>query len=175
MTNTISRHDGINLGGVHQILWTFVEDVLSATFHKSNLLYIVNLKSGKSWNYLYTTPETIKVESEEKQTPAGIRYIYTVKALIPKDRSNVELILYQLQNRGLILKVLDKNGVTRVFGFPANPMKKTSKLTKSKEYEGFNGWEITFKGEFETPAGYALTMQNVIPIGVDPGGGASPL
>jgi len=175
MSNPISQHEGVNLGANHQILWTFVSDVLSATFNKSTLLHIVNLKSGKDWNYLYTTPESLSVDSDEKETAAGVKYIYTIKGMIPKDRSNVQVILHQMVNRGLILKVLDKNGVTRIFGLTNNPMKISNKLVKPKDYEGFNGWKITFKGEFEFPAGYALTLKNIIPIGTDPGGGASAL
>jgi len=175
MSYPISQHEGVNLGANHQILWTFVDDVLSTSFNKRTLLHVVTLKPGKDWNYLYTTQETLKLESEQKQSPAGGKYVHTIKALIPKDRSNVELILYQIQNRGLIIKALDKNGVTRIFGLTDNPMKLTSKLVKPKEYKGFNGWEITIKGESELPAGYALTLQNVIPIGSDPGGGAAAL
>jgi len=175
MSYIISEHEGINLGGLHQILWIFTDDVLNFTFHRNSLLYIVNLKPGRSWNYLYTTPETIRIDADEKITPGGVSYSYIVKALVPRDRSNVELLLHQLVERPLIIKALDHNGVTRIFGFPDNPMKKSSKLLKPKEYESYNGYEISFHGEFPYPAGYALTMQNVIPIGWDPGGGVSPL
>lgn len=169
MSYSISKHEGENLGANHQILWTFAKDVIKITKSKTSLLHVISLKSGKAWNYLYTSPESLKVETNQKPTPAGIKYIYTIKGLIPKDRSNVEVILFKILNQGLILKVQDKNGTIRVFGLIDNPMKMTYKLVKPKDYEGFNGWEVTFKGEFISPAGYSHKQH--IPIGSEPGGG----
>ena len=74
--------------------------------------------------------------------------------LIPKDRAEVEIALRDLNNRNLIFKVLDKNGVCRFFGSMDAPMKKLGKLLKPNSVEGFNGWEVVFTAEFSAPAAY---------------------
>ena len=162
----ISRHTGINVGGLGSLSWVFREDVSGITWLDSSLYCLVTLKAGKSWNTLYGTPETIQMESEQQDTPAGVKYIYRVKTLVPKDRAAVETEVFRLTGRWLILKVEDKNAVVRILGTLETPMKLSCKLMKPPALEGFNGYELTFSGEFPSPAGF-LVPPSGIPDGGD--------
>jgi hypothetical protein len=159
----ILRHTGINIGGLNSVSWIFKEDVAGFSFNLTNLLCQVTPKLGKSWNAIYGTPETIQLESEQQDTPAGMKYIYKLKTLIPKDRSQVETELYSMIGRHLILKSGDKNGTIRIFGTLDCPMKVTGKLLKPSSIEGFNGYELLFSGEFTHPAAYSVPPTGPIP------------
>ena len=161
---TISRHTGINIGGINPVSWIFREDVAGFTFSDTTLYCSVTLKPGKSWNSLYGTPETIQLESEQQDMPGGLKYIYKLKILVPKDRASVESELFRMSGRCLIVKVTDKNGTIRIFGTMETPMKMTSKLLKPLVLEGFNGYDILFSGEFSKPAGFIQPPGGGIPI-----------
>ena len=159
----ISRHTGINLGGLNPASWIFVEDIASFNFSETTLNCLIVPKTGKAWNSLYGTPETIQLESEQQETPGGIKYLYKLKTLVPKDRKNVEAELMRMTGRRLILKVADKNGTIRIFGNMESPMKVTSKLLKPAALETFNGYELLFAGEFSKPAGFVISSTEINP------------
>ena len=159
----ISRHSGINLGGLNPINWIFREDVEAYTYDDSTLYCTVTPKTGKSWNSLYGTPETIQLESEQQDSPAGTKYLYKLKMLVPKDRAPVESELFRMTGRCLIINLTDKNGTIRIFGTMESPMKLTSKLMKPAAMETFNGYELLFAGEFTKPAGFLLPANGIIP------------
>ena len=160
----ILRHTGINIGGLNPVSWIFREDVAGFTFNDTTLYCSVTPKTGKSWSSLYGTPETIQLESEQQDMPGGMKYIYKLKILVPKDRASVESELFRMSGRGLIVKVTDKNGTIRIFGTMDTPMKMTSKLLKPLVIEGFNGYDILFSGEFSKPAGFIQSSGGGIPI-----------
>ena len=155
---TILKHSGGNISGIIPVQFAFQEDVLSLLVNAQTLTGTLVFKTGKSCNYLYATDETIQLEGKEEPTVSGMKYVYTLKMLVPKDRSEVELSLFQLNNRNLILSVTDKNGITRLLGNLVNPMKKISKLQKPAPVEGYNGWEVVFTGEFSQPAPYSVVV-----------------
>ena len=159
----ISRHTGINLGGLNQVSWIFREDVAGFTFNDTTLYCSVTPKIGKSWNFLYGTPETIQLESEQQDMPGGMKYMYKLKILVPKDRAPVESELFRMTGRCLIVKLTDKNGTIRLFGTMESPMKVTSKLLKPAALETFNGFELLFSGEFSKPAGFMQPESGGIP------------
>jgi len=159
----ISRHTGINIGGLNTVSWIYREDVAVLTFTDTTLYCGISLKTGRSWNFLYGTPETIQLESEQQDTPAGLKYLYKLKILVPKDRAQVESELFRMTGRCLIVKLTDKNGTTRLFGTIDSPMKMTSKLLKPPTLEGFNGFELLFSGEFQKPAGFIPYSPDSIP------------
>jgi len=160
----ILRHTGINIGGLNPVSWIFREDVAGFTFNDTTLYCSVTPKTGKSWSSLYGTPETIQLESEQQDMPGGMKYIYKLKILVPKDRASVESELFRMTGRCLIVKVTDKNGTIRIFGTMDIPMKMTSKLLKPLVLEGFNGYDILFSGEFSKPAGFIQSAGGGIPI-----------
>jgi len=160
----ISRHTGINIGGLNPVSWIFREDVAGFTFNDTTLYCSVTPKTGKSWSSLYGTPETIQLESEQQDMPGGMKYIYKLKILVPKDRSVVESELFRMTGRQLFVKVTDKNSTIRIFGTMETPMKMISKLLKPLVLEGFNGYDILFSGEFSKPAGFIQSSGGGIPI-----------
>ena len=159
----ILRHSGINIGGLNSISWIFREDVGVFNFYLSSLNCQITPRPEKSWNEIYGTPETIQLESEQQDTPAGIKYSYKLKILVPKDRAPVESELYAMTGRRLIVRSGDKNGTVRIFGTMDCPMKVTSKLIKPAAMEGFNGYELLFAGEFFHPAAYYVPPTGPIP------------
>ena len=152
---TILRHTGGNVGGINPVQYAFKEDIASLVINPDTLAGVIIFKSGKGWNYLYGSPESIQLEGKEEDMPAGIRYSYNFKMLIPKDRKDVEIILMQLNQRHLIINAIDKNGVSRYYGTLDQPMKKLGKLLKPATIESYQGWEVVFNGEFSQPAAYA--------------------
>lgn len=159
----ILRHSGINIGGLNSISWIFREDVGVFNFYLSSLNCQITPRPEKSWNEIYGTPETIQLESEQQDTPAGIKYSYKLKILVPKDRAPVESELYAMTGRRLIVRSGDKNGTVRIFGTMDCPMKVTSKILKPAAMEGFNGYELLFAGEFFHPAAYYVPPTGPIP------------
>ena len=159
----ISRHSGINIGGIRSVAWIFREDVSVFSFNDLNLYCSVIPKIGGSWNSIYGTPETIQLESEQQDSPAGTKYLYKLKMLVPKDRAPVESELFRMTGRCLIINLTDKNGTIRIFGTMESPMKLTSKLMKPAAMETFNGYELLFAGEFTKPAGFLLPANGIIP------------
>lgn len=159
----ILRHSGINIGGLNSISWIFREDVGVFNFYLSSLNCQITPRPEKSWNEIYGTPETIQLESEQQDTPAGIKYSYKLKILVPKDRAPVESELYAMTGRRLIVRSGDKNGTVRIFGTMDCPMKVTSKILKPAAMEGFNGYELLFSGEFTHPAAYYVPPTGPIP------------
>ena len=161
----ISRHTGINIGGLNPVSWIFREDIAGFTYNDTTLHCTVILKTGKSWNSLYGTPETIQLESENQDTPAGMKYLYKLKILVPKDRALVESELFRMTGRQLIIKLTDKNGTIRILGTMESPMKLTNKLLKPAALETYNGYELLFTGEFSKPAGFLWDPNSGIPEG----------
>jgi len=159
----ISRHTGINLGGLNPVSWIFKEDAAGIIHNYTTLYCSLTLKTGKSWNSLYGTPETIQLESEQQDMPGGMKYLYKLKILVPKDRAAVESELFRMTARQLIVRVTDKNGTIRLFGTMESPMKMTSKLLKPAALETFNGYELLFAGEFTKPAGFIQPDSGGIP------------
>lgn len=154
---TVLRHTGGNIGGINPIQYVFREDVTSFAINADTLEGVIVLARTNAWNYLYASPESIQIEGKQEDTPAGTKYTYQLKMLIPKDRADVEMLLHKLNNRHLIINVIDKNGVSRYFGTLDCPMKKTGKLLKPSNVEGYHGWEVAFTGEFSLPASYDLS------------------
>ncbi len=150
----ILRHTGINLGGLNQVSWVYREDIAGFTYNEATLYCLVTLKPDRTWNLLYGTPETLQLESEEQDMPGGMKYLYKLKVLVPKDRPGVEAELFRMNGRQLVVKLTDKNGTIRILGTMESPMKMTSKLTKPASLETFNGYDLLFAGEFSTPAGF---------------------
>jgi len=159
----ISRHTGINIGGLNPVSWIFKEDVAGFTYNDTTLYCCVTPKIGKSWNSLYGTPETIQLESEQQDTPGGMKFLYKLKILVPKDREAVESELFRMTGRCLIIKLTDKNGVIRLLGTMESPMKLTNKLLKPPTVEAFNGYDLLFAGEFSKPAGFIQVTTGGIP------------
>jgi G3E family GTPase len=158
----IEKHTGENIGGMLPVWWAFASDISTQLIDRFTLRTTVTLVDGAKWSSMYSTPDTIELDSEESEKPAGTQYTYKMKCLIPQDRSDVELVLRRLANRGLIIWTKDKNGIIRIIGTKENPMKKVGKLKKPATVEGFNGWEITFTGDFSLPAFYGDELDDSV-------------
>ena len=158
---TILRHENGNIGGINPIQYVFKEDISTFIINPDTLAGVIVLKQGCFWNYLYASPDSIQLDGKEEDLDAGMKYTYTFKMLIPKDRQPVEKALAQLNGRHLIINAIDKNGLSRYFGTLQCPMKKTGKLMKPATIENYQGWEVTFIGEFSSPASYAPVVNSV--------------
>lgn len=148
----ILKHSGTNIGGINKILYAFIEDIDNIAYNEATLIATITLKSGKLWNYLYGTEDTITFSGDEEETDAGTLYKYTADMMIPKDRSEVEIILQDLNDHGIIMKIMNKNGTCRVFGKEDHPIYKSGKLLWPGQVEGYNGYKLTFYKEFTEPA-----------------------
>jgi hypothetical protein len=160
----ILQHTNGNFGGNNPVYFCFTEDVLSFVVNPATRYGSIGLKNGLSFIPLYASPDSVSLECKEEDTPAGIKYKYEIKMLVPKDRSEVEIALELLNNRKIILYFQDKNNVRRYIGTVKQPLKKIAKLSKPASPESFNGWEVIFYGEFSSPPCY--TTQTM-----DSGGG----
>ena len=152
--SNIEKHTGENISGIAKIWWIYTSDVSEQIVDSVTLDCDITLKEGSLWNTFYATDETIELDSDEQENPAGTLYSYKIKCLVPQDRQSVEQLLWAMEGRGLILCVKDKNGVVRIYGTAECPMQKKSKLKKPPNVGGFNGWEVIFSGDFPLPAFY---------------------
>jgi len=152
--DTILRHQGTNIGGINSIFWIFSEDVQAFNMSWDTGYCSIGFVSGKNWNSLYGTPESMVLESDCLPMPGGMKFTYKIKVLVPKDRSDVEMILVKMTLRNLLVLAVDKNNTARVFGTKDNPMKMTYKLLKPALLEGFTGYEILFSGDFSSPCAF---------------------
>jgi hypothetical protein len=148
----INIHSGINIGGVTPVQWIYQNDIGSITFSLATLIAGVTLKSGKAWNNLYGSPGTINIESDPKDSDAGMVHTYKIKMLVPKNRIDAEQQLFQMDGRKIVVKVKDKNGTVRLFGTTDAAFTKTHKLLMPGEVPGFNGYEVIFLGDLTHPA-----------------------
>ena len=153
---TVLRHSNGNIGGVNPLQYVFREDVQSFSINPVTHSGLITLKAGKAWNYLYATDETISCSTKEEKTTSGMKYTVEIKMLIPKDRLDVEVLLWNLNTRHLIINLADKNGISRFYGTMQCPMKKVGTLVKPANVEGYNGWELVFTGIFTEPPAYFL-------------------
>jgi len=162
---TVLKHTNGNIGGVNPIQYIFKEDVQSFVINPSTLAGTLTLKPGRSWNYLYGSPDSIEVAGKEELQASGMKYSYDIKMMVPKDRPDVEMILMLLNYQHLIINVVDKNGVSRYYGTVDCPMRKISNLMKPATVEGYHGWQVVFSGQFALPAAYQelAGLPNVIP------------
>lgn len=148
----INIHTGINIGGVTSVQWIYQNDVGSCQFSPATLIAVVTPKSGKSWNDLYGSPGTINIESDPKDSDAGMVHTYKIKMLVPKSRIDAEQQLFAMDGRKIVVKVKDKNGTVRLFGTTESFCTKTHKLLMPGEVPGFNGYEVIFLGDLTHPA-----------------------
>lgn len=156
---TIEKHTGPNQGGVLPLIFAYVEDIEDIEYNIQTLAATVTLLSGKSWNYIYGTPDTIKVDDSEEEVEAGMQYTYSIQFMIPKDRATVEAMLFKLNNRGIVAVVADKNGTTRLYGDKDNPLRKISKSLRPAEFENFSGFAVTLSWKSGHPAFYLSTLR----------------
>lgn len=162
----VLRHINGNIGGLNPIRYIFWEDILTFTVDPVTLVGDITLDTGKVWKYLYATADTIQLEIKQEDTPAGILLLCQLKMQIPKDRADVEALLYSLSNKKLVIEAIDKNGICRYLGTKLLPMRITSKLLKPATFEGYNGWEVIFNGEFSSPPAYGPTVYvPILPAG----------
>lgn len=161
----ILRPAGVNTGGVNPVQFVFADEVKSLVVSEDLLATIV-LNSGKSWKYIYATDGSIVLDTKEEDTLSGTKYTYQVDMLVPKDQVDVEVALMSMNNRGVILLAKNKNGTVRIFGEPANPMRKKGKLSWPAEVEGYNGTKLSFIGEFSSPAAYIPSLNSEIPFAI---------
>jgi hypothetical protein len=159
----ISRHTGINIGGVNPVYFVFADEINTFSV-TTGLEATITLNEGKDWKHIYGTDGSIVIESKEEDTAAGIHYTYQVDIMIPKDRVDVEINLMEMSNRPVVFLAKDKNGTVRLFGRPENPMRKKAKLTWPAETEGFNGTKLSFSGSFSDPAAYVPSLNSEIPL-----------
>ena len=160
---SISVHTGSNIGGINPVQFVFAQDIASFVIDPRTLIGTIVLKDRKYWNDLYGSPDSIQIEGKEEDTPAGVKYSYTLKMLIPKDRQIAGMALFMLNNYHLIFSVTDKNNVSRYFGTLQSPMRKTGKLLKPAAIDGYSGWEVQFDGSFSQPSCYSSVAGSIIP------------
>jgi hypothetical protein len=113
---------------------------------------VVTLKTGKAWNDIYATDGSISLASDRKDDDPGPLYDYKITMLIPKSRIEVEQQLGEMDGRKIVVKVTDKNSTIRLFGNMDQAMTSSFLLLLPGDVPGFNGYQLTFQGDFQQPA-----------------------
>ena len=148
----INKHTGSNIGGLNPVQWVYQKDIESMSFSPATLIASISLKSGKDWNDIYATPGTISMESTPNDGEFGMVHSYTISMEIPKTRIDAEQELAKMDNRKLIVKVKDKNGIVHLYGTTDAAFIKTHKATIPEDVQGFNGYLLIFTGDLPHPA-----------------------
>lgn len=148
--NDINKFTDDNLGGVMLFKFIPVDDVQEIPTAINNMIAsAVVLKPATRWYEFYGTIGTIEFNEDQSDSEAGSYFKKSLKAITPKNRTDVDLIFGEMKNRRFILDVLDNNGIRKIVGTIQEGLKFTSKASTKGEATQRNEYVIEFTGDGE--------------------------
>ena len=146
--NDINKFTDDNLGGVMLFKFIPIEDVQEIP---GAVNYFINtavvLKTTCRWYEFYGTTGTIELAEDSVETDAGTYYKKSLKAISPKIRTELDALFNEMKNRQFILDVIDNNGIRKIIGSLAEPLKFKEKSSTKNEASQRNEYAIEFFGE----------------------------
>lgn len=137
-----------NLGGVIRFNIVRVSDVQSidnAISHKINSPIV--LKTGKRWYCGYGTMATLSYAEPEESSSAGPLYKRVFSGFFPKDDAEIDLLFAEMRNDRFIIDYTDSNGLRKIIGSLAEPLRFTSSLNTKQQTSELAGHSFTFYGD----------------------------
>lgn len=146
----LTKPAGKNTGGICTVELAYTSDLSSMEKDYSQLAASPVFSDG-GFREIYATPETVNLIEEQVETDAGTRYDYTLVVRLPKDRASLALSLFNLRYRNFIIRITNKNQLTRLLGTDLIPMRMAQQMLWPHQVSGYNGYELRFTGRFPHP------------------------
>jgi len=151
----INEPCGDNLGGLLSFDFIPSSDVLSIPEpNKSRILQPIVLKSGKSWSSGYGTRGTMSFSEDQGNGDHGAKYAAKISLVVPKEESENEDLYHEMRHQTFIVVYTNANGLKKVVGTIAEPLKFTSNLSTGSDVPNRNQHTIQF---YEDTTRKALT------------------
>lgn len=145
---SINKNSTDNIGGMQKLEYAFPEDISSITENESLMESSVVFYSGKSWQELYFTLATGQCPVTDKDETEGRIHITKVSCKHPKVDKTNDVLINNIKPRRFILRITDNNDVVRIFGNKESTLIMTASPSIEASPQSYNGWDITFAGEF---------------------------
>lgn len=148
--NDINKFTDDNLGGVMLFKFIPIDDVQEIPTAINNIIASgITLKPSTRWFEFYGTIGTIEFNEDQAESEAGAYYKKSVKAITPKNRTELDLIFNEMKDRRFILDVTDNNGIRKIVGTKQEGLRFTAKASTKAEASQRNEYQIEFSGEGE--------------------------
>jgi hypothetical protein len=152
---SIQKSKNKNIGGIASLQYVLTSEVSkfpTLTKYKSILFSDIVLKSGVVWKDIYFTPETCNADSENKNDDAGNFFSNTIKLKYPSENDETSIILEDIKDTPMLVLTQNLNGVKKLFGTPANPVRLQYNQQTDEAVMKQTGYDITISGAGIYPA-----------------------
>lgn len=144
----INKHCEDNLGGIFLLRFIPSNDIETIVEPiDGRVTEPVVLKENTRWYEFYATPETIKFDEDQQQSPHGDYFKIKLTGNTPKDRAEVISTLNEMKNKTFILDYIDNNGTRKLVGTITEPIKFKHTSTTGNTVPSKNGTSFEFYGD----------------------------
>ena len=148
--NELLKPDSNGYSGIKTLHFAYREDVDYITITMVDSLELpesnIVFKTGKDWNRLYFTPQTIAYDEKERETKGGKVIDFSIKYNYPGDEVAVTTLLESMRTRNYLLKLKDMNNNILLFGSLETPFNMNYRKVKGNNPSGAKHYEIEFFG-----------------------------
>lgn len=149
----INEPCGDNLGGINCYEFIPVTDISSfPDLYRGKLIKPIVLLSGKKWFKGYGTFETIGFSEPDGKSNNGTSFSPKLKCIVPKELYENEVLYFEMSNQQFIVKYKNNNGLTKIIGTLAEPLKFSYSLETGSAVANRNHHAIEFFGDTTQPA-----------------------
>ncbi|MGI4870644.1 MAG: hypothetical protein ACRYFX_05630 [Janthinobacterium lividum] len=148
-----------NIGGVRALRVWPASNVRLPAYTGSNLLTAITLLDPQNYADIWFLPDSAGFEEPQGDDAQGDLYKPSLQLLVAKDAPDVaEAVARLTAVRYLVAAYADGNGLTKLVGTPANPLRFSAGLETGKRATDRNGYPLTLAGVVPTRAPFYLTQ-----------------
>jgi hypothetical protein len=149
-----------NIGSITKIYYVFKDDVLSISDPDEDNIVEIQLKKTKKLKEFDFTVFTASFFEPEKNHSAGNYSDQGVKCKRPKINTENNVDLDSLNNRELLLIIIDGNINLNLVGSLDSPVLMKKSLIRPGDPSGYNGYDIEFTSKSPQPAYFILKVND---------------
>jgi hypothetical protein len=144
----INKHCADNLGGIFLLRYIPKDDVESIVEPiNGRVTEPVVLKANKRWFEFYATPETLKFNEEQQESPQGDYFKIKLTGATPKDRADIISAFNKMKKPSFIIDYTDNNGLRKLVGTITEPLRFKHSSTTGDKAPSKNGHSFEFFGD----------------------------
>ncbi len=137
--------NGFNMGGIVKYNFILVDDVVSIPeAENGKIAGPVVLVTGGVWSKGYGQRGSTVYSEPEEKTGAGSVFKWLFESVVPKDRTENDVLFYKMRNGGFIIDYTDGNGLRKLIGSKSEPLQFSSSLTTRGKAHELAGHSIKF-------------------------------
>lgn len=115
--NAIERFTGDNLGGIIELQVARVSEIDEMPEAEDGVIYgDITFKSGGGFHSWVVTAQTPRLRGDGRDSREGAYRSNRIDFVIPKDRSNIKVLLEKAEADEFIVLYKDSNGNQKIFG-----------------------------------------------------------